>query len=74
MKVFVLRTHGTSRVGSRSNGVVRPPPTQVSVVLAGDFNSTPESGVVEFLEKGGVRADHNDFQVGQGGLGVTRLF
>jgi CCR4-NOT transcription complex subunit 6 len=35
--------------------------SQLPIIIAGDFNSIPESGVYEFLSKGYVRQDHEDF-------------
>ncbi|KAG2178773.1 hypothetical protein INT43_001619 [Umbelopsis isabellina] len=35
--------------------------SQMPIIVAGDFNSVPESGVYEFLSKGYVRQDHEDF-------------
>ncbi|KAI5123887.1 hypothetical protein M0805_005704 [Coniferiporia weirii] len=45
---------------------VRPPPvysdgTKIPVIICGDFNSVPESGVYEFLANGTVASDHPDF-------------
>lgn len=34
---------------------------KLPTIIAGDFNSTPDSGVYEFLSKGAVRQDHDDF-------------
>ncbi|KAI7867716.1 Endonuclease/exonuclease/phosphatase [Spinellus fusiger] len=34
---------------------------KLPTVICGDFNSEPDSGVYEFLSKGVVRQDHNDF-------------
>ncbi|XP_045487869.1 CCR4-NOT transcription complex subunit 6 isoform X1 [Pieris rapae] len=34
----------------------------VQLLLCGDFNSLPDSGVVEFLSAGRVSADHRDFK------------
>ncbi|XP_030376482.1 CCR4-NOT transcription complex subunit 6-like isoform X1 [Scaptodrosophila lebanonensis] len=34
----------------------------VQLLLCGDFNSLPDSGVVEFLGKGRVSMDHSDFK------------
>mmetsp|Transcript_24405 Transcript_24405/g.61203 ORF Transcript_24405/g.61203 Transcript_24405/m.61203 type:complete len:695 (-) Transcript_24405:149-2233(-) len=34
---------------------------RVPMVVCGDFNSVPESGVYELLTKGGVKGDHADF-------------
>lgn len=35
---------------------------EVPIVLCGDFNSLPDSGVVEFLQSGKVSASHSDFK------------
>ncbi len=32
------------------------------MLLCGDFNSLPESGVIEYLQKGSVPTDHPDFK------------
>ncbi|CDW53723.1 CCR4 NOT transcription complex subunit 6 family [Trichuris trichiura] len=37
-------------------------PADVPVILCGDLNSLPNSGVHEFLSKGRIRADHGDFK------------
>ena len=34
----------------------------IPLVICGDLNSLPDSGVVEFLEKGRIPIDHSDFQ------------
>ena len=34
----------------------------IHLMLCGDLNSLPESGVVEFLTKGSVSIDHDDFK------------
>jgi CCR4-NOT transcription complex subunit 6 len=34
----------------------------IQLLLCGDFNSLPESGVVEYLQNGRIRADHVDFK------------
>lgn len=34
----------------------------IPLILCGDFNSLPESSVVEFLSNGGISADHKDFK------------
>uniref|UniRef100_A0A1A9WEG3 poly(A)-specific ribonuclease n=1 Tax=Glossina brevipalpis TaxID=37001 RepID=A0A1A9WEG3_9MUSC len=34
----------------------------VQLLLCGDFNSLPDSGVIEFLSKGRVSMDHSDFK------------
>lgn len=37
-------------------------PSNIQLVLCGDFNSLPDSGVVEFLGTGRVSQDHKDFK------------
>lgn len=37
-------------------------PDIIPLILCGDFNSLPESSVVEFLSNGGISADHQDFK------------
>ena len=49
-----------------TNASSRPPPiytdgTKIPCIVAGDFNSTPDSGVCEFLSAGNVPPDHPDF-------------
>jgi CCR4-NOT transcription complex subunit 6 len=44
----------------------RPPPTyndgtKIPLIICGDFNSVPESGVYEFLSTGSLPPDHPDF-------------
>jgi CCR4-NOT transcription complex subunit 6 len=44
----------------------RPPPiytdgTKIPLIICGDFNSVPASGVYEFLSTGSLPADHPDF-------------
>ncbi|XP_053986536.1 CCR4-NOT transcription complex subunit 6-like isoform X2 [Hylaeus anthracinus] len=36
--------------------------SNVQLLLCGDFNSLPDSGVIEFLTSGRVAADHRDFK------------
>ncbi|XP_039275612.1 LOW QUALITY PROTEIN: CCR4-NOT transcription complex subunit 6 [Nilaparvata lugens] len=36
--------------------------TPVQLLLCGDFNSLPDSGVIEYLSSGRVSADHQDFK------------
>lgn len=35
--------------------------TRFPIILCGDFNSEPDSGVYEFLSKGKISADHEDY-------------
>lgn len=49
-----------------NNGSSRPPPvysdgTKIPVIVCGDFNSLPSSGVYEFLSTGAVPPNHPDF-------------
>lgn len=37
-------------------------PGNIQLVLCGDFNSLPDSGVIEFLSTGRVSQDHKDFK------------
>lgn len=36
--------------------------SNIQLVLCGDFNSLPDSGVIEFLSTGRVSQDHKDFK------------
>ena len=36
-------------------------PDQIPVIVAGDFNSLPDSGVLEFVSNGSVNVNHSDF-------------
>jgi CCR4-NOT transcription complex subunit 6 len=52
--------------GESSPPPSRPPPTysdgtKIPLIIAGDFNSVPQSGVYEFLSNGTLAADHPDF-------------
>ena len=49
-----------------SSAPSRPPPhysdgTKIPLIVCGDFNSVPDSGVYEFLSNGSVPPDHADF-------------
>ena len=51
---------------SQAPAVYRPPPTytdglKIPVIICGDFNSVPESGVYELLSNGSVPGTHEDF-------------
>jgi len=57
------RTHPPTRTPAGET----PPPTvkyaegtQIPLIICGDFNSTPDSGVYELLAKGQVHGDHGD--------------
>ncbi|XP_014233843.1 CCR4-NOT transcription complex subunit 6-like isoform X2 [Trichogramma pretiosum] len=53
----ILDQSGTSlRPGHKSDA------SNVQLLLCGDFNSLPDSGVIEFLTSGRVAADHRDFK------------
>ncbi len=51
---------------SQAPAAYRPPPTytdglKIPVIICGDFNSVPESGVYELLSNGSVLGTHEDF-------------
>lgn len=46
---------GYDKAPTYSNG------TKIPTIVCGDFNSIPESGVYEFLSRGAVEKDHDDF-------------
>lgn len=52
-----------SAVALRSdNNPTASDPGNIQLVLCGDFNSLPDSGVIEFLSTGRVSQDHKDFK------------
>ncbi|XP_047486442.1 uncharacterized protein LOC125037380 isoform X1 [Penaeus chinensis] len=46
----------------RSRSGHKMDPHSIQLLLCGDLNSLPDSGVVEFLTKGNVSMDHEDFK------------
>ena len=51
---------------TENNASSRPPPVysdgyKIPVIICGDFNSIPQSGVYEFLSNGVIPPDHEDF-------------
>ncbi|KAI9311671.1 Endonuclease/exonuclease/phosphatase [Dichotomocladium elegans] len=46
---------------SSPNGAVYTSTSKLPTIIAGDFNSEPESGVYEFLSKGVIKERHDDF-------------
>ncbi|CAB3984699.1 CCR4-NOT transcription complex subunit 6-like [Paramuricea clavata] len=48
-------------------------PRPIPLVMCGDLNSLPDSGPVEFLDKGRISTDHPDFQSLDYGGFLTRL-
>nr|XP_008201622.1 PREDICTED: CCR4-NOT transcription complex subunit 6-like isoform X2 [Tribolium castaneum] len=46
----------------RASENVNADPNSIQLVLCGDFNSLPDSGVIEFLSTGRVSQDHKDFK------------
>ncbi|KAH8107728.1 Endonuclease/exonuclease/phosphatase [Cristinia sonorae] len=57
--------NGSSAAGD-NNASSRPPPlysdgTKIPVIVCGDFNSLPQSGVYEYLSTGVVPSNHPDF-------------
>lgn len=56
----------TSPSTGETNGSARPPPVysdgyKIPVIVCGDLNSIPQSGVYEFLSTGTLPPDHEDF-------------
>ncbi|KAJ1964872.1 Glucose-repressible alcohol dehydrogenase transcriptional effector, partial [Dispira parvispora] len=52
-----MRTSGKASTMGKSNGDGTP---YLSTILCGDFNSTPDSGVVEYITRGTLPKDHAD--------------
>nr|VWP00751.1 Ubiquitin-conjugating enzyme E2 2 [Ganoderma boninense] len=57
---------GTTPSTGENNGSARPPPVysdgyKIPVIVCGDLNSIPQSGVYEFLSTGTLPPDHEDF-------------
>lgn len=48
--------------GPRSGGAPKYDSNNIQLLLCGDFNSLPDSGVIEFLSTGRVAMDHPDFK------------
>ena len=48
-------------IGGGIPALVGQSPESIPVIVAGDFNSLPKSGVVEFMESGKVGLNHNDW-------------
>lgn len=46
----------------RTSENINTDPCNIQMVLCGDFNSLPDSGVIEFLSSGRVSLDHKDFK------------
>jgi CCR4-NOT transcription complex subunit 6 len=57
LKNIIDDTQMSFRPGSQ-----QPDPNSTPLILCGDLNSLPESGVVEYLLKGRVSANHEDFK------------
>ena len=56
----------TAPSAGENNASSRPPPVytdgyQIPVIVCGDFNSIPQSGVYEFLSSGVIPPNHEDF-------------
>ncbi|KAI8335058.1 Endonuclease/exonuclease/phosphatase [Chlamydoabsidia padenii] len=45
----------------QQKGPVYATTADLPTIICGDFNSTPDSGVVEYLSKGAIKQDHDDF-------------
>ncbi|ELT96463.1 hypothetical protein CAPTEDRAFT_169418 [Capitella teleta] len=57
LKNIIEETQTSLRPGSSS-----PDTNSIPLILCGDLNSLPESGVVEYLNSGHVDANHRDFK------------
>ena len=53
---------GSVGTSFRPGGATKADPNSVPLILCGDYNSTPDSGVIEFLSSSKVSADHSDFK------------
>uniref|UniRef100_A0A1B6DP66 poly(A)-specific ribonuclease n=1 Tax=Clastoptera arizonana TaxID=38151 RepID=A0A1B6DP66_9HEMI len=60
----MMLSHALKGILEESSLQFRPntSPTPVQLLLCGDFNSLPDSGVIEFLSTGRVSSDHQDFK------------
>lgn len=56
LKTIIDEASHSFRPGHKSDS------NNVQLLLCGDFNSLPDSGVIEFLSKGRVSMDHSDFK------------
>lgn len=56
LMTIVDETTSSLRPGGKSDS------NSIPIILCGDLNSLPGSGVVEFLSKGKISADHADFK------------
>lgn len=62
MLMHELRTMLEDSVTSFRPGATKADPNSVPLLFCCDLNSTPDSGVIEFLATGRVAADHVDFK------------
>ncbi|OLL24883.1 Glucose-repressible alcohol dehydrogenase transcriptional effector [Neolecta irregularis DAH-3] len=79
-----LNTKYFKQPGSQPKSNLPPSPpmyregTDIPVIICGDFNSIPESGVYEYLARGNITRDHDDFMNKAYGLytahGMTHPF
>lgn len=67
-KTYALSEEGGESMAVVDEPVPEPAPsmeytssTQLPLVICGDFNSTPDSGVYELMAHGSLQADHIDF-------------
>ncbi|CAG8441253.1 6977_t:CDS:10 [Diversispora eburnea] len=54
-------SHKWSTLPNQSSYNYNNHPNKMSTIICGDFNSTPDSGVYEFLSRGTIKQDHGDF-------------
>merc|ERR1719427_1652213 len=57
-----MRHQPTNQHQGRSSAGLSAEFHKIPIVMCGDFNSLPDSGVVEFLQQGQVSASHPDFR------------
>nr|XP_022900191.1 CCR4-NOT transcription complex subunit 6-like isoform X1 [Onthophagus taurus] len=62
LKTILEKSAATLRLKEANGLGVTVEPQNIQLVLCGDFNSLPDSGVVEFLNSGRVSQDHRDFK------------
>ncbi|CAH1399098.1 unnamed protein product [Nezara viridula] len=58
----MMLSHALKGVLEEASVHLRPNNSPVQLLLCGDFNSLPDSGVIEFLSSGRVLSDHQDFK------------
>lgn len=59
---IMMLSHALKGVLEEASLHLRPNLSPVQLLFCGDFNSLPDSGVIEFLSSGKVFSDHQDFK------------